>query len=126
MTTPEGKIRCNMYLDEENVSKVKEFIKGTGLNLSSYLDLIIKLAGDKIDLYYELLSEGKIPDPVFTEENGRLYFDINLAHDILGIGDGKSSEVTESQRKKINAGKWKYEIDKYKGLRLNIGKANKK
>ena len=126
MATPDGKIRCNMYLDEENVSIVKGFIQGTGLNFSSYLDLLIKIAADKIDLYYDLLNEGKITDQIFTEENGKLYFNINLAHELLGIGDGKNFEVTESQRKKFNEGKWRYEIDENQGMRLIIGKVKKK
>ncbi|HCY85775.1 MAG TPA: hypothetical protein DHV36_11630 [Desulfobacteraceae bacterium] len=115
-----------MYLDKENVSKVKEFIKGTGLNFSSYLDLLVKRAANKIELYEDLLQDGDISDPIFTEENGKLYFDINLAHDILGIGDGKHFDVTESQRKKINEGKWKYEIDKEKGPILVVGKVKNK
>ncbi|MCK5312477.1 MAG: hypothetical protein KAJ62_10220 [Desulfobacteraceae bacterium] len=119
------KIRCNMYLDKENISIVKEFIKGTGLTFSSYLDLIIKQAATEINLYYEVLSDTDSEPTIFTEENGKLYFDIFTAHRMIGIGNEKGFLLSESQNKRIEKRKWRYEVDPKKGVRLVIGKVKK-
>lgn len=119
------KIRCNMYLDKKNISIVKKFIKGTGLTFSSYLDLIIKQASDEIYQYYEILSDTDSEDTIFTEENGKLYFDIHSAHKMIGLGNEKSFSISESQSKRIEKGKWRYDVDPKKGVRLLIGKVKK-
>ena len=50
----ENKVRCNMYLDEDSVRVVRDFLKGSGLTLSSYFDLLICSAAEKIKFHYSV------------------------------------------------------------------------
>lgn len=121
------KIRCNMYLDKKNTDTVKKFIKETGLTLSSYFDLLIKNAAEKIE-QYDSLAGNEIPeDYIFSEENGKKYYNIAAAHSILGISkDEEGFELSPSQEKKLISGKWKFEFSKRYKIRLCIGKTKMK
>lgn len=134
----ENKIRCNMYLDKKSVETLKRFIKGTGLTLSSYLDLIVCEAAEKILLYESLIDDGEIEtDGVFSKKHNKKYFNIYEAHRILGLAStgvknlGNSDQnhlmLSKSQTKKLMTGKWKFEHDKSGRTRvlLNPDKENK-
>jgi len=121
------KIRCNMYLDKKSIATVKEFIKDTGLTMSSYFDLLIQKTAKEID-FYDSLAGDEIPENyIFSEENGKKYYNIEDAHRILGISTGKGGyELSPFQEKKLISGKWKFEFSKEYGIRLCIGKTKMK
>ena len=129
MTKKKIQTRCNMYLDEENVATIKDFLKGTGMTFSSYVDLLIKKTANTISDFYinlDYIDDIDANDIIFKEENGVLYFDIQLAHKLLCIGDDQGFAVSESQQKKINDKKWRYDYDpENKRVRLIIGKTKK-
>ncbi len=108
------KIRCNMYLDRENVEKVKGFIEGTGLNLSAYIDLFIGKAASNIDIFYNEL-EGAI----IKEKDGERIVDLYTAYDVLGIfGLGGGATLTTKQANSIRSGKMKIDIQSKKNIEL--------
>ncbi len=51
MIDQKNRIRCNMYLDKNNVQTVKDFIQGTGLSFSSYVDLLVCGVADRLRYY---------------------------------------------------------------------------
>ena len=84
MTKEKIQTRCNMYLDEENVATIKDFLKGTGMTFSSYVDLLIKKTANTISDFYinlDYIDDIDAENIIFKEENGKLYFDINVAGD---------------------------------------------
>lgn len=97
-----NKIRCNMYLNKDNVELVKKFIDGTGLTLSSYFDLFIGKAAENINLFYEEIGRS-----VVEERNGEKFFDIYTAYKILGIFDMGGVPLTDQQVKAIQKGEIK-------------------
>jgi hypothetical protein len=100
-----NKIRCNMYLNKKNVESVKRFIEGTGLNLSSYVDLLIGKAAENIEIF-----KNEIGGTLLDESDGEKYFDIYTAYKILGIFDMSMSvsvPITGDMLKLIKDGKIK-------------------
>ena len=108
MSEDKNRVRCNMYLDKESVDTVKEFIKDTGLSFSSYIDLIVCGAAEKIKIYW---SNEEIPR-IDKNIDGHKYVDILKAHKILGIADlYEPNLITLSQLKKIKKGDLKILIN---------------
>ncbi len=95
MTTG-NKVRCNMYLNKENVELIKKFIKGTGLTLSSYIDLFIGTAALNIENFYTECS-----GDIFKEIDGEQYLDIHTAYKVLGIFDMGGVPLSDKQAKDI-------------------------
>ena len=108
MGDEKNRIRCNMYLDRESVETVKEFMKDTGLNLSSYVDLLICGAAERIQTYW---TTEEIPR-INKDINGHKYVDILKAHKILGVFDMHNSDLfTKQQWKKVKKGDLKILFD---------------
>ena len=128
MAKNKDKVRCNMFLDKHNVGLIKDFIKGTGLTFSSFIELLVQKTSEDIDNYNSLIGSEIPEDIIFTEEDGKRYFNIYEAHKMLGLADTDSLgfRTSPSQKKKIETGKWKYDFDQKKGLRLIIGKIKNK
>ena len=91
-----NKVRCNMYLNKENVELVKKFIKGTGLTLSSYIDLFIGMAAQNIDIFID-----ECHGEIFKEVDGEQYLDIHTAYKVLGIFDMGGVPLSDKQAKDI-------------------------
>lgn len=124
-----------MYLDQESVETVKRFIRGTGLNLSSYLDLIICEAAENIRTYESLtMDEEFSSNGIFSEKDKQKYFNIYEAHKILGLAGSKDLNFTEksgvtmspTQKKNISSGKWQMLMDKSGMLRIVMNPENPK
>ena len=114
-----NKERYNVYLDKKSVDILKEFIKGTGLSLSSYLDLMACIAADRImDFWTMEFSEDFEPN---EEDLKNKYCNILTAHRVLRLADSKLQNIrmSPSQIKKLKTGEWHIEIDDEFGIRIN-------
>jgi len=122
MSKKKTKARYNVYLDQESVDLVKEFIKGTGLSLSSYLDLMTCIAADRIIDFYAMLDSDNLGEDDYYKENR--YFNILTAHRVLRLADSqlKNIRLSSSQIKKIKTGKWHIDLDEEYGIRINMFK----
>ncbi len=126
MTKKPNKERYNVYLDKESVDIVKEFIKGTGLSLSSYLDLMTCIAADRIMDFWTMQFSDEF-EPT-SEDGNNKYCNILVAHRVLRLADSKLSNIrmSPSQIKKIKTGEWHIEIDDDFGIRINPFKKENK
>ncbi|WP_020585846.1 hypothetical protein [Desulfobacter curvatus] len=119
MPKKQGKGRYTAYLDIESVDILKEFIKGTGLSLSSYVDLMICIAADRImDFWTMEFSDDFKPS---VEDLKNKYCNILVAHRVLRLADSKlrNIKMSPSQIKKLKTGEWHIEIDDDFGIRIN-------
>jgi len=119
MSKKQKKERYNVYLDKESVDLVKEFIKGTGLSMSSYLDLMTCIAADRIMDFYAMSDFDNLGEEGYDPENP--YCNILTAHRVLRLADSKFSKVrmSPSQIKKLKTGKWHTKLDEQFGIRIN-------
>jgi len=119
MSKKQKRERYNVYLDKESVDLVKEFIRGTGLSMSSYLDLMICIAADRIMDFSEMLDFDNLGEEDYDPENR--YFNILTAHRVLRLADSKFNKIRMSpaQIKKLTTGQWHIELDEEYGIRIN-------
>ena len=120
MPKKKNKDRYNVYLDKESVDIVKGFLQGTGLNLSSYLDLMTCIAADRILDFYYMLEMDNLDDPDFDPE--KPYYNILTAHRVLNLTDSKltKTRLSQSQIKKLISGQWHIELDEEYGIIIRM------
>lgn len=119
MAPKKNKERYNVYLDKESVDIVKEFIKGTGLSLSSYLDLMTCIAADRI---MDFWAEDPLEQFDYDENDLKnKYCNILVAHRVLKLADSqfKGIKMSQSQIKKLKTGDWHIALDDNYGIRIN-------
>ena len=85
MNEQDNKVRCNMHLDKKNLEIVKNFIQGTGLSLSSYVDLLVCGAAESIEHYFIKIPPKKTIKKKKSQQIDKIRFNMYLDKRSVGI-----------------------------------------